>query len=159
MNEETFCLYPIGHVRMDADGFFLELKSEFAPGLTALEEFSHVQLLWWAHLVDMDENWVLELEKPYKKGPDKIGVFATRSPQRPNPIGLSVAQILRVDSKSGRVYLSYIDAEDGTPILDLKPYHPSADRVREAVYPNWCSHWPTCYEDSAYFDWESEFIS
>jgi tRNA (Thr-GGU) A37 N-methylase len=49
--------------------------------------------------------------------------------------------------------------EDGTPILDLKPYQPAADRIRDVTVPAWCAHWPQWYEDSAIFDWEGEFVS
>ncbi len=53
-----------------------------------------------------------------------MGVFATRSPQRPNPIALSVAQVLRIDQEAGRIWIAYSDAEPGTPVLDLKPLYP-----------------------------------
>lgn len=52
--------------------------------------------------------------------------------------------------------LAYIDAFDGAPILDIKPYTPSIDRVENPAVPDWCSHWPKCYEKSGDFDWESE---
>ena len=86
-----------------------------------------------------------------------MGVFATRSPQRPNPIALSVAQVLRIDQERGRIWIAYSDAEPGTPVLDLKPYTPSIDRVGEPQVPGWCSHWPQAMERAGEFDWESEF--
>ena len=86
-----------------------------------------------------------------------MGVFATRSPVRPNPVAITPVQVLRVDPMTGTVDIPFIDAEDKTPIIDLKPYSPSLDRVREANTPPWCAHWPQWAEDSAAFDWEAEF--
>ena len=51
----------------------------------------------------------------------------------------------------------YIDAFDGTPVIDLKPYVPSVNKIENPKTPNWCSHWPKSYEESGNYDWESEF--
>jgi tRNA (Thr-GGU) A37 N-methylase len=95
--------------------------------------------------------------KPYKKGPDEIGVFALRSPERPNPVAVSNAAIAYVDEVSGMVGLYWIDAFPGSAVLDLKPYTPSIDRVERPSVPAWCSHWPKSVEESADFDWAAEF--
>jgi tRNA (Thr-GGU) A37 N-methylase len=58
---------------------------------------------------------------------------------------------------AGEIAVPYIDTENGTPVVDIKPYHPSEDRIREAQVPAWCDHWPKWYEDSGSFDWEAEF--
>ncbi|MDR0958673.1 MAG: tRNA (N6-threonylcarbamoyladenosine(37)-N6)-methyltransferase TrmO, partial [Clostridiales bacterium] len=55
--------------------------------------------------------------------------------------------------------LTYIEAFDGSPVLDIKPYTPSLDRVELPNVPDWCSHWPKCYEQSGDFEWESEMNS
>jgi tRNA (Thr-GGU) A37 N-methylase len=60
--------------------------------------------------------------------------------------------------KSFAVELESAYAEDGTPVIDLKPYHPSSDTVRLAKRPPWCAAWPSCYEDSADFAWDKEFL-
>ena len=65
-----------------------------------------------------------------------MGVFATRSPHRPNPIGLSLAELRGVDYKQKRLDLTGLDLIDGTPILDIKPYHP-ADRLQNFMIPDW----------------------
>jgi len=96
-------------------------------------------------------------DKPYKKGPDVLGVFATRSDYRPNPIGLSICPVKQIDVKKGIMELFYIDAEEDTPVIDVKPYHPGLERIQDVKVPNWCSHWPQWYEDSAVFDWAAEF--
>jgi tRNA (Thr-GGU) A37 N-methylase len=64
-----------------------------------------------------------------------------------------------VDVEKGLIVVPWIDAEDGTPILDIKPYHPSTDRIREVKMPRWCQHWPQWYEDSGEFDWSAEFVN
>src|SRR5690554_969082 len=93
----------------------------------------------------------LECEKPYRDAPEKVGIFATRSPIRPNPILLTVVNIITIVNE--RIYVAFIDAEEGTPVIDIKPYHPATDRVKDLEVPKWCSHWPKWYEDSADFDW------
>ena len=119
----------------------------------------HINILYWIDRCDNSEcREVLKVKKPYKKAPDTLGVFSTRSPERPNLIALSVAEIISIDYKEGRIYVTYIDAMDNTPVLDIKPYTPSIDRIKEIRVPNWCSHWPSCYEESSGFDWESEFL-
>ena len=78
---------------------------------------------------------------------------------RPNPICISTVSVLGVDIDKGLIVIPWMDAEDDTPILDIKPYHPSMDRIRDVLMPGWCSHWPQWYEDSAEFDWSAEFVN
>ena len=104
----------------------------------------------------MDNETLLE-EKPYVKGSARIGVFATRSPMRPNPIAVSSVGIAYVDEATATVGLYFIDAYPGSPVLDLKPYTPSIDRVESPSVPELCTHWPKSYEESGDFDWEVEF--
>ncbi|MFL1674767.1 TrmO family methyltransferase [Paenibacillus dendritiformis] len=92
-----------------------------------------------------------------REGPHTLGIFATRSPYRPNPIGLSTARILAINEESGIIQLAYLDADEGSPVLDLKPYTPSLDRVEIPHVPDWCAHWPQSLEESASFDWSNEF--
>lgn len=104
-----------------------------------------------------DYRTILEAPKPYKKGPALMGIFSTRSPMRPNPIALSTVQVLNIDHEKGIIEIAYIDAHDGTPLIDIKPYTPSMDRVENPSVPKWCGHWPKSYEQSGDFDWQSEF--
>lgn len=153
-------LSPLGYIRSGNEGFILAIKPEFREALTGLVGFSHVNVVWWSHLVDNPEaRKVLTCEKPYIKSPDRLGIFATRSPVRPNPICLSVSQVLDIDEANGRIVVAYLDAEDGTPILDIKPYLPCTDRVRDVTTPSWNAHWPAWYEDSGIFDWAGEFVN
>lgn len=100
----------------------------------------------------------LDMAKPYKSAPETMGVFATRSPFRPNPIALTAAQILEIDYAGGKIRLAYIDAEDGSPVLDIKPYSPCLDVVQTAQTPAWCAHWPKSLEESAVYDWSAEMV-
>ena len=66
-------------------------------------------------------------------------MLATRGPVRPNPIAVTACGLLAVDKHSGRIEVNYLDAEPGTPVLDIKPYHPSSDRIQDVVMPAWCA--------------------
>lgn len=155
---DGFFVEPIGTVECAGEGFFLQLRAEFAPALEGLEEFGYAQVVWWFDRCDdARSRRVLTAARPYTRGPERLGIFATRSPQRPNPIALSAAQVRGVDRQAGRVQLAWIDAAPGTPLLDLKPYTPSMDRAEAPAVPAWCGHWPNSIEASGDFDWAAEF--
>ena len=136
----------------------ITLNAEFAPGLDGLEGFSHVQVLWYAHEVLAWDAANLTIPQPYRLAPASLGVFATRSEQRPNPLLLSVVQVLGIDVESGTISVPWIDAEEGSPVLDIKPYHPAIDRIRDVELPTWCRHWPSSAEESGEFPWHEEFM-
>lgn len=92
-------------------------------------------------------------DKPYRNGPDVLGTFATRSPSRPNPVALDCSQVTYIDYDKGIIGLAWLDAFNGSPILDIKPYIPAIDRVETPKMPHWCSHWPYSYEESGRYDW------
>jgi tRNA (adenine37-N6)-methyltransferase len=93
----------------------LEILTEFEPGLTDIEGFSHLYIIW---AFDRSEGFALVGAPPTDNRPH--GVFATRSPRRPNPIGLTVVELL---SRVGPLLrVRGVDMLDGTPILDIKPY-------------------------------------
>lgn len=100
--------------RHDAEGV-LAIRPEFASGLADIEGFSHLYVLWHFDRVD---GYDLTAYPPSDDRPH--GVFATRSPRRPNPIGLTVVELLGRDGTKLRV--RGVDMLDGTPILDIKPY-------------------------------------
>ncbi len=149
---------PIGKVRVENGRYFLDIQKRLLPALWTLDEYSHIQMIWWFNLCDSQETRNhLVMDKPYKRGPAKVGVLATRGPVRPNPIAVTACRLLKADPKSGILEVDYTDAENGTPILDIKPCHPSSDTVRDVRMPDWCSHWPGCVEESSQFDWGREF--
>ena len=109
----------------------IELGHEFAAGLKDLEGFSHIILLYHFHL---SKSYSLKV-KPFLD--ENIhGVFATRAPRRPNPIGLSVVKLLRVEGST--LHIEEVDIVDGTPLLDIKPYVPEFD-VKRAKKIGWLS--------------------
>ena len=128
--DRTFTMRPIGVVRSpytdrsqvprgpgakhDAEGV-LEIAAEFEPGLADIEGFSHLYVLW---VFDRADPPTLTSTPPTDDR--SHGVFATRSPQRPNAIGLTVVRLLGRDGR--RLRVRGVDMFDGTPILDVKPY-------------------------------------
>lgn len=148
----------IGKVISQNGQFAIQINEEYKQALLGLDGHSHILVLWWSHLLDQPElRSQTVLKQPYSKGPASLGVFATRSPMRPNPICVSIAPLISVDQSTGRIELGFMDAENETPVLDIKPYLPCADRVTQATTPAWNHHWPTSYEESGNFDWEKEF--
>ena len=93
----------------------LNLLPEFEPGLTDIEGFSHLIILWE---FDRSQGFELLGTPPIDNRPH--GVFSTRSPRRPNPIGLTIVELLR--REGANLYVRGVDMLDGTPILDIKPY-------------------------------------
>jgi tRNA-Thr(GGU) m(6)t(6)A37 methyltransferase TsaA len=98
----------------EAEGV-LKIMPEFEPGLTDIEGFSHLFVIW---AFDRSQGFELLSTPPSDHRPH--GVFATRSPRRPNPLGLTVVELLR---REGRLlHVRGVDMLDGTPVLDIKPY-------------------------------------
>ena len=156
--EDGMKLEEIGHAECDNGAFRVVLNPQYKPALKGLEGFSHLQIIWWFSGCDNKEDRsTLTIERPYTQGPALMGTFATRSPERPNPIACSVCEVKDIDFDMGIIFLTYFDAFTGTPILDIKPYQPSTDKVEQPQVPSWCSHWPKNYETSGDFDWEKEF--
>jgi tRNA (adenine37-N6)-methyltransferase len=98
----------------DADGV-LKILPEFEPGLTDIEGFSHLIILW-----EFDRSQGFELLGKPPSDNRAHGVFATRSPRRPNPIGLTTVELRRREGND--LHVRGVDMLDGTPILDIKPY-------------------------------------
>ncbi len=114
-----------------ADGFkgYLEIFPEFAPGLESLEIFSHIFVLFHFHQA---RSFKLKLV-PFFHSTER-GIFTTRAPERPNPIGLSLLRLEKIEGN--RVYVNDLDILDGTPILDIKPFTRGLDS-REKSRDGW----------------------
>lgn len=103
--------------------------------LTGLSEYSHLWILWDFNLLKKD-SWSPTVRPPVLGGNKRVGVFATRSPNRPNSIGLSCVKIEKIsydEKDSPVIYVSGADMADGTPVYDIKPYIPYADCIPEAT--------------------------
>lgn len=130
---------------------WLQLRGDINPaGCTdGLAEYTHLQIIFVFHAnTNLDKTattaagqsavrFKAKIAPPRLQGSRKVGTLATRSPHRPNPIGLSTARIEGVDPGKGRVLLSGLDLLDGTPVLDIKPYIPDYDSIPEAAVPDW----------------------
>ena len=117
-----------GRFKDDVEGW-LELKEEYLPGLRDLDGFSHLILIYHFHRSDREELQ----GRPYLED-ETHGIFAIRSPHRPNHLGLSIVKLQRIEGN--RVYFTEVDMLDGTPLLDIKPYVEHFDR-REGVKSGW----------------------
>ena len=139
---EVYQVQPIGTIRRNGDDIRLEIDEDFRPGLKQLEHYSHVVVFWWAEFFDNEESRaMLQMQPPYAE--DHVtGVFASRSPFRPNPIMMTTCKLLGMDEARGILVVADIDAFDGTRLVDLKAYFPVCDRVQEAHIPEWLSDWP-----------------
>jgi tRNA-Thr(GGU) m(6)t(6)A37 methyltransferase TsaA len=151
---ETYRLVPIGRVRQGDEGCYLEILEPYRPALKQLDQFSHVMTFWWADQSDNDTSRSMMQCRPPYAADYVTGVFATRAEYRPNPIALTTSRILSVDEGEGIVRLAYMDAVDGTPVIDLKAYFPVCDRVKDVHIPEWLSGWPAWLPEEEGFDVE-----
>lgn len=108
----------------------LMVDESYRLGLDGLDGVSHIVILTWLHHSPRD----LIVQKPRHAAAAR-GVFALRSPARPNPVGLHVARLVALDRAAGTLALDAIDVLDGTPVIDIKPYLPSIDAFPDAVRP------------------------
>ncbi|MGQ9504555.1 MAG: tRNA (N6-threonylcarbamoyladenosine(37)-N6)-methyltransferase TrmO [Thermogutta sp.] len=137
-SESKFTIYPIGYVKRHDGRTLIVLDKKYQAGLLGLEEWSHVQVLWWFDKNDTPEKRsILQVHPRGDKNNPLTGVFACRAPVRPNLIALTLCKILRVEENV--VEVADIDAFDGTPVLDLKPYIPIMDSATDVCVPKWAS--------------------
>ncbi len=114
----------------------IRLEPRYAPGLQGLDQFSHVLVVFF-----LDRAKGFDLAKQLLRKPrgmedlDPVGVFAQRTKYRPNPIGITAVKLLGVDGNVVKV--RGLDALDGTPVLDIKPYMPPFDLMQGAKVPPW----------------------
>ncbi len=142
MNEKAE-LHFIGVVeKIDEQEARIRLFPEFCPGLKNIETYSHLIILYWFHLRDKAEERRIVQVTPRKHHPDvpEVGVFASRSPSRPNPIGLCIVELKKIENCT--LFVKELDAFEGSPIIDIKPYLPKADSISEARVPPWTLHGP-----------------
>ena len=140
MNNE---LLTIGNViRVEEGDAEIDILPEFCGGLRGIEAFSHLIILYWLHLHDSENERKTLVVYP-KRHAVKVetGVFACRSPSRPNPVGLCVVELM--DVRGCRLRVRGLDAFEGSPLVDVKPYIPRADSVPRARVPDWTGRGPT----------------
>ncbi|MDH7498999.1 MAG: tRNA (N6-threonylcarbamoyladenosine(37)-N6)-methyltransferase TrmO [candidate division NC10 bacterium] len=138
-------LRPIGRVRspvtepVDKDwgGVVSEIHLDLAlaPGLQGLDQFSHILVLFSMHQATFDPSKDLVRRPKGRADMPELGIFSQRAKHRPNPIGVTAVELLAVEGNVVKV--RGLDAIDGTPVLDLKPYCPAFDRVDQPRAPEW----------------------
>lgn len=135
--ETVFKVYPVGKVKKAAGTTFLEIFDKYVDAIKGLENYSHLFVIYWFHQNDTPEKRsILEVHPMGKKEIPLTGVFACRSPVRPNLIALSLCKILSLENN--RIIIDKIDAFNDSPIIDLKPYVPALDSTTEKVrLPDW----------------------
>ncbi|MHA2277935.1 MAG: tRNA (N6-threonylcarbamoyladenosine(37)-N6)-methyltransferase TrmO [Candidatus Kariarchaeaceae archaeon] len=138
-----FEIQPIGYICETETEKYIKINPEYQIGLYQLDTISHIFVLWWIHENDTTEARQAQVIIPRVRGPfvppEKMGTFATRSPHRPNPIGMTLVKITSIIDR--HIYIDSIDANEGTPVLDIKPYLPNSDRVDgEITLPPWFLH-------------------
>jgi len=143
---ESFTVRPIGyvqsgyaktndvahtHIGWTADTSQIHLLPRYTKALGGLKGYSHIIVLFWVH---KSKKW--KMPKNHNK-PPHVKLFATRMPVRPNPIGMSVVELLDFSTDTGRITVKGLDALDGTPVIDIKPYIPNFDSYQKASVPDW----------------------
>jgi tRNA (adenine37-N6)-methyltransferase len=134
-----FIVKPIGWVRKREDQVMVEVEEAYQAALLGLEQYSHIWVIYWFHENDnpRDRN-ILQVHPCRNPGNPLTGVFAARAPVRPNLIGLSAARLKGLEGC--RLIVEDLDAREGTPVLDIKPYLPVSDAISEARAPKLLPH-------------------
>jgi len=133
---KTFSVRRIGEIQKQDGRDVIVLDKQYQKGLLGLEQWSHVQVIWWFDKNDTPQKRaVLQVHPRGDKDNPLTGVFACRAPVRPNLIALSLCKIVSV--KDNVIQVEKIDAFEGTPVLDLKPYAPGLDSASDVKVPQW----------------------
>jgi tRNA-Thr(GGU) m(6)t(6)A37 methyltransferase TsaA len=125
---------PWEHVTWEGLESRIHVFEEWAEGLEGLEEFSHIVVIFWLDRPQQSEI-PLKVHPEAKEDMPLLGLFATRTPLRPNPVGITTVELLEVRGNELRV--CGLDAFDGTPVLDIKPYLVRGDLKTGASVPDW----------------------
>lgn len=112
----------------------IEVGAAWAEALEGIEAFSHIWLLWWLDRRDAPPE-ALRVHPEGRAEMPLVGIFATRSPRRPNPLAMTVVELL--ERQGRRLRVRGLDAAQGTPLLDIKPYLRRGDVIPEANMPRW----------------------
>lgn len=140
---EKIELKPIGFVKTKAVGKEVRdrsnvseivLREDLAKALDGIEDFSHLFVIFWMHEISNEERRTVKVHPRGREDMPLLGVFATRTPHRPNPIGITLVELLEVDGNV--LIVRGLDAFDGTPVLDIKPFD-YWDMAEDARVPDW----------------------
>jgi tRNA (adenine37-N6)-methyltransferase len=145
-----------GLVTAATGAIVLPNTAENQLAVRGIEAFSHLWVIFGFHDCDYGDRFKPLVSPPRLGGKQQVGVYASRSPNRPNPIGLSAVKLDRVEISAIELclHISGIDLLDGTPVFDIKPYVPYSDAI-----PNAEAGWATPIEDAIVVDWEPAAIA
>lgn len=117
------------------------INDNLTEALSGIEEFSHLIILYWMHKLAPSEYTVTRVHPKGDQNLPLVGVFASRSPARPNPIGVTTVKLLEVRNNVLKVV--GLDAIDGTPVIDIKPFIHQHDQPSDCKIPGWLhpDHW------------------
>jgi len=133
-----FSLEQIGRVERRDGKVFIVMAPYLAEGLAGIDDFSHLWVIYWFHGNDTPEKRrTLKVHPRGNPVNPLTGVFATRSPVRPNLLGMQACRL--VGRQGNRLEVAGLDAWDGSPVIDLKPYIPQIDAVPQAAIPPWAA--------------------
>ncbi len=142
-NRKTFELSPIGVIRKTDRGPVLKLFPAYLEGLKGVGEFSHLWVFYWFHENDHPEGRAVLQVHPRKDPANPLtGVFGTRSPLRPNLIAMHLCAVKEIRTEAGEILVDRLDAREGSPLIDIKPYLPYSDRAEELQLPEWATSPP-----------------
>ena len=114
------------------------IDSSLTEALDGLDAFSHIIVLYWMHQLATNEQFPNKIHPMGKQELPLVGLFATRSPRRPNPLGKTIARLLQ---RQGNILkVTGLDTLNGTPVIDIKPYIPGYDSAAEAQVPTWITN-------------------
>jgi tRNA (adenine37-N6)-methyltransferase len=111
------------------------VNEDLKEALSGIDEFSHIIVIYWMHRTPPSERSIMKVHPRRDRNLPLIGVFATRSPARPNPIGITTVKLL--ESRDNVLKVIGLDAINGTPVLDIKPHIPGSDSPTPARTPGW----------------------
>ena len=133
---DSFQIYPVGFIRKKDDTVLIEIDKKYNDALLGIEQFSHINVLYWFHENDNPQSRnTLQVNPCRNKKNPLTGVFATHSPHRPNLIAMSLCKILSIDGTT--IKIDKIDAFDGSPVIDIKCFFPNKLSLPDVIVPNW----------------------
>jgi tRNA-Thr(GGU) m(6)t(6)A37 methyltransferase TsaA len=144
-DRQVLALRPIGRVvrgrpRPDRGGAWeegiaeIEIEPDWSGALDGIEGFSHIWVVWWLDRFQEPPD-TLRVHPERRQDLPLVGIFATRSPHRPNPIAMTAVRLLEHDG--ARLRVQGLDAYEGTCVIDIKPYLRRGDLIAEATMPHW----------------------
>lgn len=152
--DEKMKISAVGEVKRDGDKVCLVVKPPFREAMKGLDMFSHLSVLWWGNREHVEEcRTIMTLKPPYAEDVT-IGLFATRAEYHPNPICLTACPVISINEETGEIQVANIDADDKTPIVDIKGYYPLFDRVEKAGTPDWGFSMPDSVPETGVEIWE-----